>query len=71
MVASRKSDEFHISNQDFTLIVKITDASRAIFTTDISHHSDSFLFAEDDGVIRAFKLICIRNSVKIDNRCLG
>jgi COMPASS component SWD3 len=47
-----QSDELKVFNQNFEAVVNITNVSRAIFTTDISHHSDAFLFAGGDGAIR-------------------
>lgn len=47
-----QSNELRVFNQDFVPVVNITDVSRGIFTCDISHHSDAFLFAGGDGVIR-------------------
>lgn len=52
IAAGGQSDELRIFNKDFVPVVNITDVSRSIFTTDISHHSDAFLFAGGDGVIR-------------------
>lgn len=47
-----QSNELRVFNHKFKSVVNITDVSRAIFTCDISHHSDSILFAGGDGVIR-------------------
>ena len=52
-----QSNELRIFNHNFKPVVNITDVSRAIFTCDISHHSDSILFAGGDGVIRVCKVI--------------
>jgi len=52
-----ESNELRVFNHEYKPVVNITDVSRAIFTCDISHHSDSFLFAGGDGVIRVCKLI--------------
>ena len=52
-----ESDELRVFNQNYEPVVNIKDVSRAIFTADISHHCDSFLFAGGDGVIRVCKLI--------------
>lgn len=51
------SDELRIFNYENKPVVNITDVSRSIFTCDISHHCDSFLFAGGDGAIRVWKLI--------------
>lgn len=57
VAAGGEGDELHIFNQNYSPVVKITDVSRAIFTCDVSRHSDSFLFAGGDGVIRVCKVI--------------
>lgn len=52
-----QSNELRVFNQDYVPVARISDVSRSIFTSDISHHSDSFLFAGGDGVIRVCKVI--------------
>ena len=51
------SNELHIFNNSFESVVRLTDISRSIFTCDISHNSQDFLFAGGDGVIRVWKMI--------------
>lgn len=46
-----QSNELKVFNQDYKAVANITDVSRSIFTTDISHHADSFLFAGGDGLL--------------------
>lgn len=52
-----QSNELRVFNQNYEAVANITDVSRGIFTSDISHHSDAFLFAGGDGVIRVCKVI--------------
>lgn len=52
-----ESNELRVFNCLNQPVVNITDVSRAIFTCDISHHSDAFLFAGGDGAIRVCKVI--------------
>lgn len=52
-----ESDELRVFNEEYKAVAGISDVSRAIFTTDISNHADSFLFAGGDGYIRVCKVI--------------